>query len=124
MTELAVIGIDSLLANHNSIDRVERALYQGAALNQSKLTDKINLSELCVSSVERMTLANQLQPSDISLVVVDSAAAQLQVDDKFVSCSIFSNLSDAMTESHRLISESWSSGRYFLWFIKSSNTIT
>ena len=46
MTELAVIGIDSLFANQNNIDRVERAFYQGAALTQSKLDESLSLAEL------------------------------------------------------------------------------
>jgi len=82
----AIIGLDAQFFNQSSfqqdIDRVERALYLGKELgkeqgNQSTNTlSEITLSD-CQQAVARMASANQVNSSDIKLVLVTQ-----NVDDK------------------------------------------
>ncbi|PHR84495.1 MAG: polyunsaturated fatty acid synthase PfaB [Colwellia sp.] len=72
----AIIGLDAQFINQGGfqpdIDRVERALYLGKEL-ANKSSSKISLSD-CQQAVARMASANQINSSDIKVVVVTQNA--------------------------------------------------
>ncbi len=99
MNEIAVIGIDGVFADHINIDRVERAFYQGSASSSGKQYSESH----CAESVMRLAVANQLELSDIDVVVVSTNTFNDKLNNSFASFSIVTNLSLAMNKSSELL---------------------
>lgn len=113
MTELAVIGIDAEFAGLGCIDRVERAFYQGAFKSGARqfslnFGDEVSglatdLSQICLSSIERQAQSNKLCASDIAAILViehlkPAIQAELtaQLTQDLASVDIVDNLHQAL----------------------------
>ena len=103
MTELAVIGIDAKFSGHDTIDRVERAFYQGVATFDQPLNS--DLATLCLDSVTQLAANNQLACSTLAVVVVlegqdEVSRAQLsqQLASQCASCDIYPSLALALAQ--------------------------
>jgi PfaB family protein len=118
----AIIGLDAQFANHSSvqqdIDRVERALYLGkeqgkeqsnsqANEQANKTASKITLSD-CQQAVARMATANQVNSSDIKLVLV---AQNTDFDTSSIDCTksdnilVVNSLAKALVQIDFLVSQ-------------------
>jgi len=103
MNELAVIGLDSIFAEQLNIDRVERAFYQGNATTIKHLSKNQDIVVLCIESVMRLASANQLELSDIDVILLSSDTVTDKLNDSFASFSIASNFSLAMDKGNELL---------------------
>ncbi|WP_114327691.1 PfaB family protein [Candidatus Colwellia aromaticivorans] len=118
----AIIGLDAQFANQSSfqqdIDRVERALYLGKEQGKeqsnsqgneqaNKASSEITLSD-CQQAVTRMASANQVNSSDIKLVLV---AQNTDFDTSTIDCTISDNaivvnsLAKALVQIDLLVSQ-------------------
>jgi PfaB family protein len=80
----AIIGLDAQFANQSGfqqdIDRVERALYLGKEQSKSQENEKANTENLaitlsdCHKAVARMASANQVNSSDVKIVIISQNA--------------------------------------------------
>lgn len=107
----AIIGLDAQFANQSSfqqdIDRVERALYLGKEQsNQSTNTpSEITLSD-CQQAVARMASANQVNSSDIKLVLVtQNTIDQTSLDASVDNILVVSSLAKALVQIDLLIAK-------------------
>ena len=112
MTDIAVIGIDAKFGAHDTIDQVERAFYQGTSLTGSAAgspEDSLDLVTSCLDTAQRLTSSNQLQVSDIAMVVVFDSGNELaitkltqQLSTQCLSCDVYADLGAAMTRGTEL----------------------
>jgi len=99
-----IIGLDAQFANQSGfqqdIDRVERALYLGRELgkeqgstqgNEQVNTSVISLSD-CQQAVARMAFANQVNSSDIKVVLVTQVADKASIETESFEASVGSVL--------------------------------
>ena len=99
-----IIGLDAQFANQSGfqqdIDRVERALYLGRELgkeqgstqgNEQVNTSVISLSD-CQQAVARMAFANQVNSSDIKVVLVTQVADKASIETESFEASVGSIL--------------------------------
>jgi len=112
MTELAVIGIDATFAGHDSIDRVERAFYQGQVLTNELQGLGADLLSRTLDCATRLLGANCLSIKEVALVVVcqhdDTICSALsdQLRALGYQAAVFKNLGDAMVEVSELAAPS------------------
>lgn len=114
----AIIGLDAQFVSQSSfqqdIDRVERALYLGKEQSNSlaneqvvKTASEITLSD-CQQAVSRMAAANQVNSSDIKLVLV---AQNTDFDTSTIDCTksdnvlVVNSLAKALVQIDLLVSQ-------------------
>ena len=103
MTDIAVIGIDAKFGAHDTIDQVERAFYQGTGSTGSEASGNTptapDVVTSCLDTAQRLTSSNQLQVSDIAMVVVFDSGNELaitkltqQLSTQCLSCDVYADL--------------------------------
>lgn len=123
MTELAVIGMDAKFSGQDNIDRVERAFYQGAYVdNVSRVSTESNVisngeeqvitAMTVLNSVSLLAQTNQLNIADIAVLLiadVKSADDQLveqtasEIEKQCASCVVIADLGQALKQVTDLV---------------------
>ncbi len=113
MSDLAVIGLDGLVAGQLDIDGIERAFYQGKSLSNDLTSPEISMASLCVDSLNRLAAANHLNSTDIDLLIVsennsdsnsDSNSELLKaLESSCKSCTVVNQLGLALEKLSHLI---------------------
>lgn len=109
----AIIGLDAQFANQSSvqqdIDRVERALYLGKEQGNIELDEQGNKFTIDITlsnvqqAVARMALANQVNSTDIKLVLV---VQDLAIDTCLIeNALIFDSLANALLQIDSLLAD-------------------
>lgn len=105
MTKLSIIGVDAKFADAKGVDRFDRFIYSGKALNDNRLQEKQDLVSLCQLSVTEMAANNSLSIVDIALVVVCEQLSDLDIaklEKLFLSVTIVLTLGEALEVVRKL----------------------
>ncbi|MFT7683029.1 MAG: PfaB family protein, partial [Moritella dasanensis] len=120
MTELAVIGMDAKFSGQDNIDRVERAFYQGAYVdNVSRVSidsnvisdgeEQVITAATVLNSVGLLAQTNQLHMSDIAVLLIADMSSDVdnqvvaQVTQQCASCIVIADLGQALKQATDLV---------------------
>lgn len=128
MTELAVIGMDAKFSGQDNIDRVERALYQGAYVdNVSRVSidsnvisdgeEQVITAATVLNSVGLLAQTNQLNMADIAVLLIadmssdvdNQLVAQIaseiasEIEKQCASCIVIADLGQALKQVTDLV---------------------
>ncbi|WP_017223554.1 PfaB family protein [Moritella dasanensis] len=120
MTELAVIGMGAKFSGQDNIDRVERAFYQGAYVdNVSRVSTDSNVisdgeeqvitAATVLNSVGLLAQTNQLHMSDIAVLLIADMSSDVdnqlvaQVTQQCASCVVITDLGQALKQATDLV---------------------
>ena len=99
MAKLSVIGLDAKFADAADVDRFDRFIYLGKALEDNRLQGKRDVLSLCKASVEEMSSKNNLAMSDVAVIAVCKQLTEIEtakLEKEFDSLTVVSTLGEAL----------------------------
>ncbi len=106
MEKIAVIGMDAHFGAQTTIDKVERALYVGDAVESQEKTSDLTTS--CQQSIKRMCTANLIDEQNVQVIIVGNKATQKQItlhEDVYAKTELVEHLSQALTLAQQALSQ-------------------